>query len=169
MTKRPLLSMDPDAALLGGKSRTGYWNGERMVEVPERIVVTIPGPPVAKGRPRMTRTGRAYTPARTRAAEGYMRHAISAQVGQPLLTGPLAVSVISILPIPASWPKKKQADAAASVIRPTGKPDADNLGKAVCDAANGLLWHDDGQIVVLTVTKAYGDKPGTVLMVEAAP
>jgi Holliday junction resolvase RusA-like endonuclease len=134
-----------------------------------RVLVTIPGPPIAKGRPRMTKTGRAYTPAKTRAAEGYMRHAIAAQVGQPMLEGPLAVTVLAILPIPKSWPRKRQDDAAAGIVRPTGKPDCDNLAKAVCDAANGLLWHDDSQIVALSVSKAYGGKPGTVLTVEVAP
>ena len=135
---------------------------------PNRIMITIPGPPVAKGRPRMTRQGRAYTPAKTRAAEGYMRHAISAQAGQPLLTGPLSVSVLAMLPIPASWPKHKRADAAAGVLRPTGKPDADNLAKSICDAANGLLWADDGQIVTLTASKTYSEKPGWLLIVEKA-
>jgi Holliday junction resolvase RusA-like endonuclease len=132
------------------------------------ITVTIPGPPVAKGRPRMTRTGRAYTPAKTRAAEGYMRHAIAAQAGQPMLQGALDVSVIAMLPIPASWSKRKRADAAAGIVRPTGKPDGDNLAKSICDAANGLLWADDGQIVHLTVSKVYSDKPGTVLTVQVA-
>jgi Holliday junction resolvase RusA-like endonuclease len=134
-----------------------------------RIVITIPGAPVAKGRPRMTRTGRAYTPAKTRAAEGYMRHAIAAQAGQPMLEGALQVSVLAMLPIPASWSRKKQQDAAAGVLRPIGKPDGDNIAKSVCDAANGILWRDDGQIVSLHVSKTYSDKPGTMLVVELAP
>jgi Holliday junction resolvase RusA-like endonuclease len=116
----------------------------------------------------MTRQGRAYTPAKTRAAEGYMRHAIAAQAGQPMLAGALAVTVTAMLPIPASWSRRKREDAAAGALRPTGKPDGDNLAKSICDAANGLLWADDGQIVHLTVSKVYSDKPGTVLTVEAA-
>ena len=131
-----------------------------------RIVVTIPGAPVAKGRPRMTKQGRAYTPAKTHTTKGYMRHAIAAQAGQPLLQGALDVSVIAMLPIPASWSKRKRADAAAGILRPTGKPDGDNLAKSVCDAANGILWADDGQIVCLTVSKTYSEKPGTTIMVE---
>lgn len=133
-----------------------------------RIVITIPGPPVAKGRPRMTRQGRAYTPAKTRAAEGYMRHFIAAQAGQPLLERALRVSVTAILPIPASWPTRKREEASRGMLRPTGRPDCDNLCKAVCDAANGLLWRDDSQIVHLTVSKIYGETPGTVLSVEEA-
>lgn len=133
-----------------------------------RIVITIPGPPVAKGRPRMTRTGRAFTPAKTRAAEGYMRHAIAAQAGQPMLEGALDVSVTLIMPIPASWSQRKRQDAATGVLMPTNKPDADNLAKTICDAANGLLWKDDAQIVRLHISKVYGEKPGTVLSVELA-
>jgi Holliday junction resolvase RusA-like endonuclease len=134
--------------------------------VTQRITLTIPGPPVAKGRPRMTRAGRAYTPAKTRAAEGYLRHAISAQAGQPLLDGPLSVTVLAMLPIPASWSATKRKDAAAGIVRPTGKPDADNLAKSICDAANGLLWKDDGQIVSLTASKTYSERPGWFLVVE---
>jgi len=116
----------------------------------------------------MTKQGRAYTPAKTRAAEGYMRHVISAQAGQPMLSGALAVTVTAMLPIPVSWSRRKREDAATGALRPTGKPDGDNLAKSICDAANGLLWADDGQIVHLTVSKVYSDKPGTVLTVEAA-
>jgi Holliday junction resolvase RusA-like endonuclease len=35
----------------------------------------------------------------------------------------------------------------------TKKSDADNIAKAVLDAANGILWHDDAQIAQLLVTK----------------
>lgn len=35
------------------------------------------------------------------------------------------------------------------------KPDCDNLAKAVQDACNGLLWHDDRQICKLVVEKRY--------------
>ena len=37
------------------------------------IDLTIPGVPVAKGRPRTTRTGHVFTPAKTRVAEKALR------------------------------------------------------------------------------------------------
>lgn len=44
----------------------------------------------------------------------------------------------------------------------TGRPDFDNLAKAVCDALTqcGGFWHDDSQIATAIVTKMYHDQPG---------
>jgi Holliday junction resolvase RusA-like endonuclease len=49
----------------------------------------------------------------------------------------------------------------------TGKPDGDNMLKAVGDGLNGIAFKDDSQIVCAKVTKQYGDKPGLDVMVEA--
>lgn len=45
----------------------------------------------------------------------------------------------------------------------TTKPDIDNLLKLVLDAANGIVWWDDGQVVQTTVTKLYAEKAATVI------
>jgi Holliday junction resolvase RusA-like endonuclease len=37
-----------------------------------------------------------------------------------------------------------------------GRRDWDNIGKAVCDAGNGLLWGDDAQVWRGMVTRVYG-------------
>jgi len=50
----------------------------------------------------------------------------------------------------------------------TGRPDADNLGKFVCDALNGIFWIDDSCISILTVKKTYGDYPGTRIFISPA-
>ena len=47
------------------------------------------------------------------------------------------------------------------------KPDLDNLIKAFKDAAKGILWHDDSQVVQMTARKAYGDKPMIIAEVRA--
>ena len=44
-------------------------------------------------------------------------------------------------------------------IRPTKKPDADNIMKAVADALNGIAYKDDSQIVNVTIAKWYSDTP----------
>ena len=44
-------------------------------------------------------------------------------------------------------------------IRPTQKPDADNIAKSVLDALNGLAYADDKQIVTLVVDKYYDEEP----------
>ena len=51
----------------------------------------------------------------------------------------------------------------------TKTPDADNLGKFVCDALNGVFWRDDSCIAELTVTKVYTNdfKPRTDIHVAS--
>jgi len=124
------------------------------------IEVVLLGKPVAKGRPRFNqKTGVAYTPEKTRTYEQLLRlAAVDAMAGRPPLEGPLELDMRVVVPIPASWPKKKQDAARSGALLPTGKPDNDNFHKVV-DAGNLVLWVDDGQIVKSTVLKTYGDRP----------
>lgn len=47
--------------------------------------------------------------------------------------------------------------------------DLDNRAKIACDALNGLLWHDDAQIVELHLYRVDGQRPGRMeLTVERA-
>ncbi len=63
------------------------------------------------------------------------------------LDGALLLGVKAYLPIPASKSKKWQAAAAQGIIRPTTKPDLDNILKHLKDCMNGVFWVDDKQIV----------------------
>lgn len=133
------------------------------------ITIRVPGDPVAKGRPRATAIGghaRMYTPASTRAYE--QRVAVAAREAMakaPPLEGALSVSIEITMPIPASWAKTKRADALAGLVMPTGRPDLDNLVKALTDACNGIVWRDDAQIVRLMAEKRYGEQPGASISV----
>ena len=40
----------------------------------------------------------------------------------------------------------------------TVRPDIDNLQKSILDAANGILWNDDSQIVHLNSSKLYAQE-----------
>jgi Holliday junction resolvase RusA-like endonuclease len=124
------------------------------------IEIILLGKPVAKGRPRFNReSGRAYTPAKTVKYETMLRYAAVEVMGaRPPLEGPLRLEMHIVVPIPASWPKKKQAAARAGELRPTGKPDLDNFMKVI-DSCNLVVWIDDGQITDSTLRKTYGDKP----------
>ena len=115
---------------------------------------TIPGEPVAKGRPRMTRTGRAYTPSKTRLYEAHIQDLWRAKSAPTLPTGqPLMVFVDAYFSVPKSVSKKQrmQMEGAPHIK----KPDADNVAKAVLDALNGLAFDDDSRICVLSATKQY--------------
>lgn len=118
------------------------------------IRFVIPGEPVAKGRPRMTRTGHAYTPSKTRLYEGYIQDLWKRSRFAELPTGqPIRVCVDAYFSVPKSVSKKRRsAMEGAPHIK---KPDADNVVKAVLDALNGLAFEDDSRICYLKATKQY--------------
>ena len=135
------------------------------------IEIVIPGEMRGKGRPRFSARGgfaRAYTDTKTANMETWVRSCAVDQVGQPMLDGPISLTVTIGVGIPASWPKKRRADALAGRLRPTGKPDADNTVKLLADALNKIVWRDDAQITDLLFAKHYVEAPQTVLTVRVA-
>lgn len=68
---------------------------------------------------------------------------------------PLSVVINVYKQIPASYSNKKRERALAGKIRPTVKPDCDNIAKNINDALNGIAYPDDKQIVSLTINKFY--------------
>jgi Holliday junction resolvase RusA-like endonuclease len=155
----------PGSNLLGGTvDREVNSAGAHTQAAP--ITVTIRGPAVAKGRPRFTRKGFAYSPAKTRKYEAHGRLAAQHAMGdQPPLNGPVCLTAIVELPIPASWSKRRRALAIASGICPTTRPDADNFLKSAMDAINGIVVADDSLIVKATLEKKYGLDPKLVLLI----
>ena len=128
------------------------------------IRIVIAGQPVAKGRPRMTRNGHAYTPEKTATWETIAKWEASRQFDGAPLDGALDVSVYAYFAIPESWPAWKKRAAISGSVLHTTKPDVDNLAKCV-DAFNGLLWTDDARIASLSVRKSYGPEPRVVVVV----
>jgi Holliday junction resolvase RusA-like endonuclease len=133
----------------------------------EPVTIVVMGAPVGKGRPRFTRAGHAYTPDKTRAYEQMVAWAAKTEMGprQPI-DGPVQLSFRAVFEIPKSWSKKKQTDALLGVIRPTVKPDADNLIKAVADSLNGIVYRDDSQITEISGSKRYGEKAFVAVTVK---
>ena len=135
------------------------------------LTISIPGAMRGKGRPRFTSAGgfaRAYTDEKTANAETWVRSCAVDQTGGHVLDGPLSLTVeVGICP-PASWSKRRRADALAGAAAPTGKPDLDNVVKLIADALNGIVWRDDKQIVHLSARKFYAAEDGTVLRIAEA-
>lgn len=121
------------------------------------IQFTIPGAPVGKGRPRMTRSGHAFTPEKTRNAEAHVKLlAGQAMAGAPPIGGYVKLAVdVNCVP-PTSWSRKKREQALLNRIRP-GKPDLDNVVKLLGDSLNGVVLQDDKQIVEIVAAKRYSD------------
>ncbi len=120
------------------------------------IEFTVPGLPVPKGRPRVTRYG-TYTPKRTQDYEKRVLEAWFTQSGVKMPEGvPLALLVMVFFPVPQSWSKKKRA---ASLGRPhISRPDLDNIVKSVTDALNGEAFPDDSAIAIINAHKAYAEE-----------
>jgi Holliday junction resolvase RusA-like endonuclease len=129
------------------------------------IVIELAGPPQGKGRARVTRSGIAFTPKATRSYETALRWAAQvAMRGAKPLEGPLQLLVRACMPIPTSWSKRRQRLAAANELKPTTKPDFDNIAKT-CDALTSIVWKDDSQVVDCRIIKAYSDRPRLELTV----
>lgn len=88
------------------------------------------------------------------------------QAGQPLLQGPLRLSLVFFMPRPAShYGSGKNASVvkASSPRHPDKKPDVLKLARCVEDALTGVLWVDDAQITSENLVKRYcefGQQPG---------
>jgi Holliday junction resolvase RusA-like endonuclease len=134
------------------------------------ILIRLDGAPMGKERVRFARvTGRTYTPERTVNYESRLAAAAqTAMDGRDLFDGPLFVEVTAYMPVAESKPKKWKAAALSGEIRPTKKPDADNIFKLL-DALNLVVWVDDSQIVEGRVRKFYSDRPRMEIRVIAAP
>ncbi len=70
---------------------------------------------------------------------------------------PLKAEINVFMPVPQSYTKKKTQLALNNEIRPTVKPDCDNIAKNINDALNGIVYPDDKQIVSLIVNKFYAN------------
>lgn len=107
-----------------------------------------------------------YKRAETRAYEAALALAAKVAVKGKPLDGALKLTVTAFMGVPPSWSQKKRDAALAGTIRPTVKPDWDNLG-GMTDALKGIAWSDDSQVVDGRVVKLYDERPR--LRVEIAP
>ena len=134
------------------------------------VMYTVYGEPVGKGRPRFARRGNfvsTYSPQKTKTYEDEIRMMAKAAMGssEPLET-PVTVAIYIRVGIPASFSKQKRKDALAGILKPTKKPDIDNIAKCFLDGMNDIVYLDDKQVVNLHVTKVYAETPAVEVMVK---
>lgn len=129
----------------------------------------IPGEIVGKARPRMnTYTGKAYTPTKTKYYEYLIKKFFLDKYPdhEILQEEAIKLTIIAYLDIPKSTSKKKREKMIRNEIRPTKKPDIDNIVKIILDGLNKLAYHDDTQVVELVVSKFYAEEPKVYVKVE---
>lgn len=121
-----------------------------------------------KQRPRMnTRTGRAYTPTKTKSYEYLVRQMFIYKYPQFVpIEGRVKLTVIAYFELPNKRSKKKEIQMLENIISPTKKPDWDNIGKIISDALNKFAFKDDSQISEAIIIKKYAKTPKVVVKVE---
>ena len=123
---------------------------------------TILGEPKGKGRPRFnTKTGHAVTPKDTVNYETLVHMEYVSQCKEVKFPDDamLDMRIKAYYSIPKSTSKKKKALMLAGEIRPTKKPDMDNVIKIIADSLNKIAYRDDTQIVDCQVRKFYSENP----------
>jgi len=134
------------------------------------VTFKVDGTPVPKGRARYARRGNfisTYTPEKTRTYEALIKDAAIEAMGssEPLET-PVSLYLYIRVPIPKSCTKKRLEAIDNGSEKPTKKPDASNILKSVEDGMNGVVYHDDSQIINIHVTKVYSSLPGVDICVK---
>jgi Holliday junction resolvase RusA-like endonuclease len=132
------------------------------------IQFTVYGPPKPQARHRMGK-GFSYDPS-AKIKQDFVA-AVQEHRPETPLKGPLKILLSFFFPRPKSHYRTGKRSDELKDDAPTyytckGRNDWDNLGKLVCDALNGIMFEDDGQIAVAGVTKRYSDKPRTVVQIS---
>ena len=134
------------------------------------VTFKVDATPVPKGRARYVRRGNhisTYTPEKTRTYETLIKDsAIEAMGSSEPLETPVSLYLYIRVPIPASATKKRLQAISDGSEKPTKKPDASNILKSVEDGMNGVVYHDDSQIINIHVTKVFSSVPGVDICVK---
>ena len=133
-----------------------------------RHFVRIPGQPVAKGRPRFTRSGQVYAHPGSMRWEELAAIVLRSLIGTPMHDQPLRLEVVAYFKRPANLCRKKDS---AHRIPHAKKPDADNILKNAADAlVRAGVVIDDSVICQMICTKYYaakGQEPETVILLDS--
>jgi Holliday junction resolvase RusA-like endonuclease len=107
-----------------------------------------------------------YTHTETRSQQADLKQmAFDQMAGRAPFTGPIDLRYGAFIPVPPSWSNAKRRRAMADEIRPTPRPDFDNLMKMV-DALKGVVWVDDAQATDVFFWKRYTDRPRVVIEIR---
>ena len=132
------------------------------------VELTVPGKPQGKQRPRWSRVGM-HTPKDTLNYESYIKSLFTIKYPNfTLMEGPLEVEMAVFMGIPSSTSKKKSELMMKCYIRPTKRPDLDNIIKIYCDALESVAYKNDSQIVTYIVSKYYANNPRVEIKIRSA-
>jgi Holliday junction resolvase RusA-like endonuclease len=129
-----------------------------------KVTFNVLGSPQGKGRPKFSNRGKfvsVRTPDETVLYENLIRTEYRRQCGDVSFADNdmIGLTVIAHYGIPASASKRNRTAMETGEIRPTKKPDADNVLKVVGDSLNGIAYRDDAQVVDALIKKFYSHNP----------
>jgi Holliday junction resolvase RusA-like endonuclease len=88
---------------------------------------------------------------------------------KPIFEEPVSVVLTFFMPRPKAHIRSNGEVKPLAPVFHGGKPDSDNLAKAVLDAlTNAGAWADDGLVSILTVAKLYGGQAGCQIDITLA-
>lgn len=130
----------------------------------------IKGKVKAKQSVKFTKGGVKYTPSDIAEYSNYVKLCFINKYPswnvQEFVNKPLKTVINVYMQIPESYSKKKKELARAGNLKPTVKPDCDNIAKNINDSLNGVAYPDDKQIVSLTINKYYADSDCVIVTIS---
>lgn len=131
------------------------------------IKFTVLGEPQGKGRPRFAKIqGQTIvrTPEKTVLYENlvaveYRLAAKEQGFTKFMADEELKMRIKAYYQMPKSVSEKKSKLMLLGEVRPTKKPDVDNIIKVIADSLNGIAYRDDAQIVSVECHKFYANIP----------
>lgn len=126
------------------------------------IKFTYYGEIKGKGRPRFRSMGKfvsTYTPKETKDYEMSIKEAYLNESTCTYFNNEQLILTLNIYQaVPKATSKKKTQEMLEHKIRPTKKPDIDNILKSVCDSLNKVAYTDDTQIIEIVAKKYYAER-----------
>lgn len=129
-----------------------------------KVRFKIPGPVVAKQRPRLSKNGAVYTPNKTKIFEQICKLAYGNRYF--FEDENISIKILFKFEVPKSYSKKNKEKALKGVIRPH-KADIDNYIKSVLDGLNKVAYEDDRAIYSVQAEKIFTDKSETIVEIES--
>lgn len=121
------------------------------------VTFTIYLLPKATPRPRSGKNGVFYVKGAKDNKKYFEKYLINQDID--IITTPAKFYCDTYFPIPESMNAVEKVCAELGLIRPTSKPDWDNVAKAYCDMCQGFLLYDDSLVVEGVSRKWYSVKP----------
>lgn len=143
----------------------------------KEIVIIAYGKPFGKQRPRVVRirkgarkgASRAFTPEKTANYESYIKTLYRQKYGRHTSfkeDDELHLDIKAYYEIAKSTPKYLKEMMITGVVKPTKKPDVDNIIKIIADSLNEVAYKDDKQIVACSCQKFYASEPRVEIVIS---